>query len=153
MKRAIVAALAGLALAGCGDDDPETPTACLTDADAYLAALEEAPGEVLLAGSTPVRDCLVDGQSGGELAQVGEAMVAAANRLNAQARREPAGKDTVELGYLVGAVQEAAATTGGIHADLVIRLDAAARFTGDRAFPASFERAFGTGYAAGQASG
>jgi hypothetical protein len=155
MKRAIVTVLAGLALAGCGDDDePETPTACLAGAEAYLAALEEAPGEVLIDGSTPVRDCLVEEQSGGELAQVGEAMLAAANRLNAEARRDPAGDGTVALGYLVGAVQDAASTTGGIHEDLVIRLDAAARFSGsERAFPASFERAFGAGYAAGQASG
>jgi hypothetical protein len=147
--------LAGLALVACGDDDdPVTPTACLGDADVYLEALDEAPGEVRLEGTTPVGDCLVDAQSGGELAQVGGAMVAAATRLNAEARRDPAGEATVKLGYLVGAVQEAASKTSGIHEDLVIRLDAAARFTGSgRAFPASFERAFGAGYSAGQSSG
>jgi hypothetical protein len=60
----------------------------------------------------------------------------------------------VRLGYLVGAVQEGAAATGGIHEDLVLRLDAAARFTGGRdAFGARFERAFGVGYAAGQEHG
>ena len=70
------------------------------------------------------------------------------------AREDPAGVASVQLGYLVGSVQEAASTTGGIHEDLVIRLDAAARFAGgDKAFPASFERSFGAGYAAGQASG
>jgi hypothetical protein len=52
-------------------------------------------------------------------------------------------------------VQEGAASTGGIHEDLVIRLDTAARYTGRQggAFPAAFERSFGEGYAAGQASG
>jgi hypothetical protein len=154
VKRAILAALAGLALAACGDDDPKTPTACSADADEYRVALAEAPGEVRLDGTTPLSDCLVEGQSGGELAQVGEAMVTVATRLNAEARRDPAGEAAVQLGYLVGAVQEAASTTGGIHQDLVIRLDAAARFSGPGGpFPASFERAFGAGYAAGQASG
>ncbi|MEJ7875914.1 MAG: hypothetical protein WKF62_04570 [Solirubrobacterales bacterium] len=46
------------------------------------------------------------------------------------------------------------ADTRGIHADLVIRLAAAARFNeGGKPLPIEFERAFGEGYAAGQASG
>jgi hypothetical protein len=155
VKRGILAALAGLALVGCGgDDEPSTPAACVGDADAYLAALESAPGEVRLDGETPISDCIVEAQSGGDLAQVGEPMIAAATRLNRDAQADPSGEATVELGYLIGAVQEAAATTGGIHEDLVRRLDAAARFADDgAALPAAFERAFGEGYAAGQASG
>jgi hypothetical protein len=153
MRRAL-ALVAGTLLIGCGsDDEPETPVACLAGADGYLQALEDAPGEVRLDGTTPIGDCIVDGQDGGELAQVGEPLVAAATELNRRARRDPGGQVTVQLGYLVGAVQEAAQATGGIHQDLVIRLDAAARFSGDNPFPASFERAFGTGYAAGQDSG
>ena len=78
----------------------------------------------------------------------------AATELNRRRRDDPAGMATVELGYLIGAVQEAASTTGGIHEDLVIRLDAAARSRGRiKRGPASFERAFGAGYAAGQRSG
>ena len=156
MKRGtiVAAALAGLLAGGCGSDDAETPAACLAGGDAYLAALESAPDEVLLEGTTPISECLVDAQSGGELGQVGEGTVAAATELNRRAQEDPDGTATVQLGYLVGAVQEAAASTGGIHQDLVIRLDAAARFSaGGRAFPASFERAFGAGYEAGQASG
>jgi hypothetical protein len=157
MKRGILAALAGLLIVGCGGDEGDTagaPVACLGGLDTYLTALESAPEDVRLEGSTPISDCVVEGQAGGELAQVGEGMVGAATELNRRAQKDPAGMATVQLGYLVGAVQEAASTTGGIHEDLVIRLDAAARFTGsDRAFPASFERAFGAGYAAGQRSG
>ena len=140
---------------GCGgDDEPSTPVACLGDRDSYLAALEAAPGEVRLEATTPISDCIVDGQSGGELGQVGEAVVAAATELNDRAQDDPAGDATVQLGYLIGAVQEGAATTGGIHEDLVIRLDAAARLNpGGGAFPPSFERAFGEGYAAGQSGG
>ena len=51
--------------------------------------------------------------------------------------------------------RRAAAATGGIHRDLVLRLDAAARFPGPggEPFGAAFERSFGEGYAAGQAGG
>lgn len=148
----IVATL--LLLPGCGNGEAETPAPCFAGPDAYLAALESAPGEVRLEGSTPISACLSDNQAGGELGQVSQQVIQAATRLNTAARRNPAGEATVELGYLVGAVQEGAATTGGIHRDLVLRLDTAARFfpRGD-ASPIEFERAFGEGYAAGQASG
>ena len=146
--------MVALALAGCGDGKQETPAACFADADVYLMALESAPGEVMLDGTTSISDCLVEGQDEGALGSVGEPVIAAATELNGAARKDPGGDATVQLGYLVGAVQEAASTTGGIHEDLVIRLDAAARFSGgDEPLPAEFERAFGEGYAAGQASG
>ena len=55
----------------------------------------------------------------------------------------------------MGAVQEAEASTGGIHQDLKLRLDSAARYKGpgEKPFSAGFERAFGEGYAAGQTAG
>jgi hypothetical protein len=154
VKRGILIALAGALLVGCGSEDEQAPTACLGGKDVYLAALAGAPGEVRLEDGTPIGDCLVEAQAGGELGQVGEGMVAAATELNRRVQEDPAGEAATQLGYLVGAVQEAASTTGGIHEDLVLRLDSAARFSrGGNGFPASFERAFGAGYAAGQASG
>lgn len=151
------AGLALLALAGCGSEEaPETPAACLAPASAYLSALEAAPGEVRLEGSVALSDCLVEDQPPGALGAVGKSLVDAAEELNREAREDPGGRASVELGYLVGAVQEGAADTGGIHADLVIRLDAAARFAGPKdgdGLGAEFERAFGEGYAAGQAGG
>jgi hypothetical protein len=150
-----LAVAAALALAACSSDDEDaTPAACLAPSAEYVRALETAPGEVLLDGETAISACLVGGQSPAELADAGESMVGAATELNAAARRDPGGDETVRLGYLVGAVQKGAAQTGGIHADLVRRLDAAARFApqGQR-LPVSFERAFGEGYAAGQESG
>jgi hypothetical protein len=141
-------------MVGCGSDDtPETPVACLAPASGYLEALRAAPAEVRLEGSTGISDCLVSEQEGGQLAQVGQSMVGAATMLNADVRR---GDDDAKLalGYLLGAVQEAAAKTGGIHEDLTLRLDAAANFTPDgRPFPASVERALNQGYAAGQRLG
>jgi hypothetical protein len=154
-RRALAITVLALgALAGCGEEDVETPAACLASSRGYLDALRQAPEPVLLDGSTPISDCVPADQDPAELGQAGEQMIAAATQLNAEARREPSGQATVELGYLIGAVQQGAAEGGGIHADLLRRLDAAARFNEDgKRLPASFERAFGEGYAAGQETG
>jgi hypothetical protein len=139
---------------GCGSDDEAAPAACLASADAYLQALKAAPQEVRLEGSTPISECLVPDQSPAELGRVGEELIAAATRLNAQARGDPSGAATVRLGYLVGAAQQGAAESADVHTDLLRRLDAAARYNRPgEPLPTSFERAFGEGYAAGQESG
>ena len=141
---------------GCGSGDPpETPSACLGPASAYLAALEAAPAEVLLESSTPISDCLVEDQATGALQQMGTSMVGAATELNSEVRAGAKPARATQLGYLVGAVREGASQTAGIHQDLILRLESAARYPGRDAdsFDAAFERAFGEGYAAGQASG
>jgi hypothetical protein len=139
-------------LAGCGSDGGgETPAACLVPASDYLEALTAAPAQVRLAEQTPISDCVRSGQGSAELGQVGQSVIQAATKLNAEARRDPGGEATVQLGYLVGAVQEGASDT---EADLVHRLDAAARFNeGGNTLGVQFERAFGRGYAAGQETG
>lgn len=153
-----IAALAGalcIAVAGCGSEEPpETPAACLGPASAYVRALEAAPAEVRLDGGTPISACLVEEQATGALQTVGASLVATATALNERARTGDR-RATVALGYLIGAVQEAAAGTGGIHEDLTLRLDSAARYRGPSGDPlgAGFERAFGEGYGAGQESG
>jgi hypothetical protein len=152
----LVGVLASVVLASCGSDEPPaTPAACSSPASAYLTALKAAPGEVRLGGTTPISDCLVEEQEPGQIATVGESIIATATELNRRVRRDAEPAAIVQLGYLVGAVQEAEATTGGIHQDLVLRLDSAARFTGQgqESFPAAFERSFGEGYSAGQAGG
>jgi hypothetical protein len=157
--RRISTSLVGLlavTLAGCGAQEPPgTPAACLSPTSAYLTALKAAPGDVRLGGTTPISDCLVEEQQPGQIATVGEAIIATATELNRRVRRDADPRSIVQLGYLVGAVQEAEASTGGIHQDLKLRLDSAARYNGPDAkpFSASFERVFGEGYAAGQAAG
>ncbi len=148
---ALLAATAMVALSACGAKKNDlAPAACLVTNRGYLRALESAPGPVRLAGTTPISDCLVPEQDGGQLANIGQPMIVAATKLNAEAR---AGSLTaaVQLGYLIGAVAKGA---DAIHTDLSRRLNAAARFsqTGGT-MPASFERAFGRGYAAGHSSG
>jgi len=141
--------------AGCGGAREEaTPAACLGGAKAYLAALADAPGEVKLRGETPVSECLVENQAGGELATMGEAMVEAATRLNAEGRAGPGGPAPVRLGYLLGAARRGAADTEGIHADLLRRLAVAARYSpGGDPLPAAFLAAYRRGFDAGRGGG
>jgi hypothetical protein len=157
MRTLTTGALLTLALAGavgCGSTDVATPVACLEGAGAYVRALGDAPGSVRLRGETPISDCLVENQPGGDLATVGTAMVAAATKLNAEARAEPGGDANVELGYLLGAAQRGADRTDGIHAELIRRLTAAARYSPDnRPLPATFLDAYQRGFDAGRARG
>ena len=108
-----------------------------------------------LDGTTPISSCLVAEQASGALQTVGKSVVDAATELNARSCGIRTRGRSSQLGYLVGAVQEGASGTGGIHQDLVLRLDSAARYTGPggKPFGAEFERSFGEGYAAGQAGG
>ncbi len=140
-----------LLAAGCGSSGGSaTPAACLAPAGRYLSALEDAPGEVRLEGGTAISDCF----TGNEDPDIGQTVIRAATVLNAEARRDPSGPQTVMLGYLAGAVHEGAAHASGADADLVRRLDAAARFSpGGGTLGAAFERAYGKGYAAGEQGG
>src|SRR5713226_3957707 len=140
---------AGVVLAACGSGNEKTPAACPGDPGRDLRALASAPGQVRLGGTTPISACIVRGQAAGELETSGHSIVVAATTLNSEERANPGRPGSVELGYLVGAVSRGASKTGGIHADLVRRLDSAARFSPQGNLPAGFERAYGTGYAAG----
>lgn len=138
----------------CGMQEDTTPVACLEGSGPFLRALEGAPGAVRLPGNTQISSCLVENQPGGDLTTVGTAMVAAATKLNAEARAEPGGTANVELGYLLGAAQRGAARTDGIHAELIRRLTAAARYSPDnRPLPATFLDAYQQGFDAGHARG
>ncbi|HVY78055.1 MAG TPA: hypothetical protein VG898_06080 [Solirubrobacterales bacterium] len=145
-RTAIVLAVLACGLAACGPPDDSTPVACLEGSGSYLRALQRAPGEATLADGTPIGDCLVENQKGGELATVGTAMVAAATKLNAAARAEPGGQANLELGYLLGAAEQGAEDTEGIHAELLRRLAAAARYSPDnRPLPPTFLRTYRQG--------
>jgi hypothetical protein len=150
-----LACLAALLVAGCGGrEDPSTPVACLEGSQAYVRALAKAPAAVKLGGETPIEDCLAESQSGGDLATVGEAMVEAATELNAEARADPGGQATLELGYLIGAAERGAEQTEGIHSDLIRRLVVAARFAaGDEPLSPAFLATYKEGFDAGRAGG
>jgi hypothetical protein len=146
-----VAAVAVLAT-GCGGTDDSTPVACLEGAPVYLSALRNAPGEVRLDGEVPISDCLAANQAGGDLAEIGTAMLAAATELNAESRARPGGAANLQLGYLLGAAQRGAEGSEGIHAELIRRLSAAARYSPDnRPLPPAFLDTYRRGYDAGAA--
>lgn len=150
----LVVAVLAVGSAGCGERDDSTPVACLEGTRVYVEALGDAPGEVRLAGGTPISDCLAENQEAGDLATVGEAMVAAATELNAGAREQPGGDATLQLGYLIGAAKRGADRSEGIHTDLVRRLVVAGRYApGDQPLPPAFVRAYREGFDAGQAGG
>jgi hypothetical protein len=155
--RRLAAALATCAtclLTACGGPSDETPVACLEGAGPYLAALAESPGEVRLADDVPISDCLAENQTGGDLATVGTALVATATKLDAEGRSQPRGSAPLQLGYLIGAARRGAGETSGIHADLLRRLEAAARYSpGARPLPEDFRRAYRQGLAAGRKRG
>jgi hypothetical protein len=156
MRRAATfsALLALLVAGGCGAADDETPVACLNGSGAYLRALERAPGQVRLAGGVPISGCLSKNQQAGDLATVGDAMLGAATKLNAEARGEHGGAANVELGYLIGAGQHGAEETNGIHSELIRRLVAAATYSpGRKILSKDFERAYREGFDAGLAGG
>lgn len=139
-----ILALALLA-AGCGGNEDPTPVACLEGPSFYLG---EGRDGVLIS------DCLAESQSSGNLANVGAAMLAAATKLNTEARSEPGNEANRQLGSLIGAAQRGAERTEGIHAELIRRLTAAARYSpDDRPLPPAFYRAYQSGYAAGQRNG
>lgn len=143
-----------VAAIGCGQADDSTPVACLEGSGTYLRALKGAPGEVTLAGETPIGDCLVENQKGGDLATVGTAMVDAATKLNAEARQEPGGEANLQLGYLLGVAEHGAERTEGIHTELIRRLSAAARYSPDnRPLPPAFLRTYREGFDAGSSGG
>jgi|SRR5690348_12641454 len=154
--RLAVSLATGVALvaAGCGSQGDSTPVVCLEGAPVYERALRDAPGEVLLRGETPISDCLASNQQAGDLAQVGEAMVETATSLNAQARAEDGGEAPARLGYLIGAAERGAASSEGIHSDLVRRLTVAARYApGKEPLSPAFMRSYEAGYAAGREHG
>ncbi len=143
-----------LVTSGCGSPSDTTPVACLEGSGAYLRALSAAPGAVTLDGETPLSDCLAENQKAGDLAAVGTAMLAATTKLNAEARAEPGGNANLQLGYLLGAAQRGAESTDGIHADLIRRLSAAARYSPDNRPPSpTFLRTYSKGFDAGETGG
>jgi hypothetical protein len=147
---------ASIAISACGGTSvvAHTPDPCLSGTAYFNSALRKAPGRVRLPGGTPISGCLVENQPTGDLANVGSYLLHVATRLNAQARKDPGGQATIQLGYLVGAVTRGASDTHGIHTELLRRIRAAALYSpGGDPTAASFYHSYGSGYAAGRQDG
>jgi len=143
--------------AGCGGGAQRgegAPVACTEGKETILDALRGAPGEVLLAGETPISGCLVAGSEEGELADFGEAALFAATQLNNEGRARPLGPAPVEVGYLLGALTRGSADTEGVHAELVRRLTVAATFAPrGELLSGQFRSQYRKGFRAGRSHG
>jgi hypothetical protein len=134
-----------IVVAGCGAPGDSTPGACLQGPSFYV---HHGRGGVL------VSECLAQNQTAGDLAAVGDAMLTATTKLNAEARAKPGAAANLRLGYLLGAAQRGAGGTAGIHTELIRRLSAAARYSPENSpLPATFWRAYRQGFEAGRARG
>ena len=118
----VVALSFAAALSGCGDDGAAVPEACTEGDEELLVALRSAPGRVRV-GEGRLSDCLSEEADGDQLQLVGTSFVGAASRLATRARREPDGRDALELGYLVAAAHRGGDHTQGVHDELLRRLD------------------------------
>jgi len=148
------AALAAVSLAACGSKNPGTPVACLAGPAAFERALQTVPTDVTLGGKVKISDCLTQGQAGGELAQVGSAMVEVATKLNAELGRSNDAAAASRLGFLVGAARKGSEANGGEQADLVRRLESAATLNpGGGPLPGRVGGGYETGLAQGEADG
>jgi len=122
-SRPLVLALCAAVVGGCGSsDEGGIPAGCPEDSAQVLAALRDAPRPVRIHG-VALSECLTRGSSGEDVQRIGAAYVPAAGSLADQARREPRGPAALRLGYLVGAAERGAAGTGGLHTELVRRLE------------------------------
>ena len=125
-RRAWVAAIASVLVAGCGSSGPAPlPRAC-TDTPSILAALERAPAR--LADGTSLSSCVrLAAARAGDLQELGVRLTRVADELRATAATD---RDAaLRLGYLVGAVRRGARQTPGVAAQLARRVEQAAAVT------------------------
>jgi hypothetical protein len=141
-------AVAALAPAGCGDDEPDVPRTCLAGTGPVVNALEAAPGAVRLADGTRLSSCVIRARSDAQLQELGTIYTRVADGL---AERMP-GSDraAVRLGYLIAATRRGARQTNGIHAELVRRLEQTVGIDGP---PPARKPAFQRGTEAGERTG
>ena len=114
-----VALLSALLVAGCGrqGDEAHVPTECKEGPAAYLAALRAAPSEVRILGRTPISACLSKrATDAADVQAVGATLIVVARRLAAS-------RDSLRLGYLMGAIEKGTKRTRGIFQETLRRVD------------------------------
>jgi hypothetical protein len=148
-RRAHLAAIPALLLAGCGSSGPAPlPSACLGAPASIVSALERAPAPARLADGTPLSRCVRLARDDGDLQQLGVSLMQVADELRPRAAADPVA--ALRMGYLVGAVRRGAAATPGIAAQLARRVEqTAALDDAGGASRAALERGIGLGEAGG----
>jgi hypothetical protein len=122
-RRAHLAVILALPLAGCGSSTPAPlPVACLAEPPAITRALERAPADVRLAGGTRLSTCVrMAAARDGDLQAIALTFTQVADGLRDRAAADPVA--ALRLGYLVGAARRGAAQTPGVAAQLARRLE------------------------------
>jgi hypothetical protein len=147
--RALLLVLAAGLVGGCGEDEvPPVAGSCTGDPAGVVSALGTAPAAVELPDGATISACVRNARSGAELQNVGVTLSAAAEDLEARAMDGDEAA-ALRLGYLVGAARRGAATTGGVAAELVRRLERSAGFDGVSTVDDALEQ----GVAAGERRG
>jgi hypothetical protein len=144
--RTALATAAALVLGACGQDTPPLSADCKAGAAPLAAALRGAPGHVALKDGSSLSDCIRHADGDAEIQEVSAGATSLADQLAARAGRSEGA--AVQLGYLIGAARRGARDTGGIHAELVRRLESAGA-----AVPAARQAAFERGLTSGARSG
>jgi hypothetical protein len=132
-RRAHVAAIGALFVAGCASSKPEqVPVACLAEPATIAQALKRAPARVTLADGTPLSRCVsLAAHRDGDLQALGSLLMRVADDMALQTKSDPSA--AVRLGYLVGAVRRGAAKTPGLAAQLARRVEQTAALEQDDA--------------------
>jgi len=109
--------------AGCAAEERASlPQACRQGPQAVLDALARAPGPVRIDG-VPISGCMNEHADAADLQELGAAVNGAAARLAQRAARRPESPAALRLGYLSAAVRRGAQRSGGLHSELVRRVD------------------------------
>ena len=129
--------------AGCGGAERHDAGRLPRRAERLPRRPRRRAGEVRLGGETPISDCLAENQKAGDLATVGTAMVDRGDQAQRRSagragrRRQPPARLPARR------AQRGADGTEGIHAELIRRLAAAARYSPDnRPLPPAFLRTY-----------
>lgn len=143
-----LAVAAALALSGCGEEERRLPSACDDGPQAVTEALSRAPGPVALEGGTRLSTCVRRARTHAEVQAVGALYTTVADRLADRVARSDTA--ALRLGYLIAATRRGARRTGGIHEELVRRLEQSAGLDG---VPPERRTAFRRGLDAGRRHG
>ena len=147
---AALGAVAVLLLTACSDEAERLPASCAGRPAAMLAALEQAPGRVVLEDGTPLSRCVSAARTDADLQSLGLTFTGVADSLRPDAASDP--DAALRLGYLAGAVSSGAVrSSGSIAMQLARRVDQLAALE-EGAAPASQE-ALARGRRAGARSG
>jgi urease alpha subunit len=144
--RTALAAASALIAGGCGSSAGALSAACTQGPSALSQALDTAPDRVALPDGTRLSDCVRRADANAEIQEVAAGATPLADRLATESKGSEAA--AVRLGYLIGAARRGARHTGGIHAELLRRLERAAATV-----PAARRAALRRGLAAGERAG